>query len=117
MTLTLFAWLMASWTISFIVAISSVVVLVGGFLLKMSFETAMQGYIDMTPTPNTGSPFTWFPVVYLVLSLSSYALAATLIAGYCHRNFNRLAGRADPLWSSYYDRPVQRIPAEATVVT
>jgi ABC-type Na+ efflux pump permease subunit len=45
------------------------------------------------PGPPLG---TWLGVAYVISRLALYALAALIVAGYCRRHFDRLAGRSFP---------------------
>jgi len=117
MTATLFAWLMAAWAIAFVVGIASASVLLVGSMAMLALDATLQGAASSSSASQMFSPMLWFAVVYLALSLLSYALAAILIAGYCHRNFDRLAGRADPNRSLYFTRPPRQLPVEATIVS
>jgi hypothetical protein len=49
-------------------------------------------------TTMAGGPplFAWIGVIYVVGRLLLYGLAALVVAGYCRRHFDRLAGRSFP---------------------
>jgi ABC-type transport system involved in multi-copper enzyme maturation permease subunit len=88
MTFTLLAWLGAAFGTAVIAGILALII-----GLVVTFLWMLKGAV----TPGGGPPFlTWMAVGYAVSRLLLYALAALLAAGYCRRNFDRLAGRSFP---------------------